>query len=164
MNNTIWLIGRPCAGKTTISEAIKHNAIRLDGDVLRKGLNSDLGFSIEDRSENLRRVAEISKIFNDNGHDVICSFVTPCELQRRLLASINPCINFVNVYCSLEIAIKRDVKGMYKKALRGEIKDFTGIDSVYEEPLQSILKLDTETQTIQVCAAILTNYIKWCKK
>lgn len=138
MNNskTIWLMGRPCSGKTTLAKKLcmRPDTIHLDGDTLREGLCSNLGFSVEDRKENLRRVAHVAKLLNEAGHNVICTFITPTLEAQDMVQNIIPNCYLIEILCSLETCEKRDVKGMYKLAREGTIKDFTGIDSPYQPP------------------------------
>jgi adenylyl-sulfate kinase len=133
----IWLTGFSGAGKTTLSKEIEKglhdmgvHTYLLDGDNIRHGLNRDLGFSKEDRKENIRRIAEVAKLFADAGLVVICAFITPYEEDRREIRKIIGDNELINVYvkCPIDVCIKRDPKGLYKKALKGEIKGFTGID------------------------------------
>lgn len=148
----VWLSGLPCSGKTTIGsglETVLQDAgfvVRmLDGDVTRKGICSDLGFSETDRAENIRRIAEISKLFAETGIITICAFITPTEELRHLAQSIIGETNMVNVFVDapLEVCEQRDVKGMYKKARKGEINDFTGVSAPFEVPLVPDVTLHT---------------------
>ncbi len=155
---TLWFTGRPCSGKSTIAWKLREEMARrgiqaasLDGDDVRGKLSADLGFSEKDRKENLRRVAHVARLFNENGNFVIASFVSPLEENRDMIRSIIPNFKLCYVKCSLELAEKRDVKGMYKKARLGEIKDFTGIDSAFEEPKQADIVVDTEKYTVHQC-------------
>jgi len=153
---TVWFTGLPCSGKTTIAnrmaEVMKtegYNVERLDGDTVRKGLTSDLGFSKKDRDENIKRVTFVSKLLTRNGVVVLATFVSPYrETRKTSRAEIG---NFVEVYtqCSIEECMRRDVKGMYKKALAGEIKDFTGVDDPYEEPDNAELVVNTDKETLE---------------
>lgn len=155
---TVWFTGLPCSGKTTIAdkvaEALKakgHKVERLDGDTVRKGLTSDLGFSREDRDENIKRVTFVANLLTRNGVKVLATFVSPYrERRKKTRMEIG---DFIEVYvrCSLDECMKRDVKGMYKKALAGEIKDFTGVDDPYEEPENPELVLDTDILSIEEC-------------
>jgi adenylylsulfate kinase len=139
----IWFTGLSASGKSTIASALDmlcinrkiHSAI-LDGDNVRDGINADLGFEQEDRKENLRRIAHVAKLMADNGTLPICAFITPLEADREMISSIIGRQNIVWVYvdCPLEICEDRDPKGMYAKARKGEIKDFTGVSSAYEIP------------------------------
>lgn len=155
---TIWFTGRPCSGKTTIAEKLltklKEKGLQvahLDGDIVRKGLCSDLGFSKEDRKENLRRIAHLCEIFNKEGIIVLATFVSPTNNDRELISSIISECKFVYVNASLEECEKRDVKGMYAKARKGEIKSFTGLheDAPFEEPLNFELELNTEKESLE---------------
>ena len=121
---------------------------RLDGDIVRKGLTSDLGFSKEDRDENIKRVTFVAKLLTRNSVIVLATFVSPYIARRE--KTRNEIGSFMEVYvrCSLEECIRRDVKGMYKKALAGEIKSFTGVDDPYEEPLNPDVLVDTDEETL----------------
>ncbi|MEJ0107018.1 MAG: adenylyl-sulfate kinase [Bacteroidota bacterium] len=153
----LWFTGLSGAGKTTIAckleEKLHEKKIRtiiLDGDNTRLGINKDLDFSPEGRKENIRRVAEISKLMNDAGVIVIASFISPFAADRRMARNIIGKENFVEVFvdASLEICMERDTKGLYQKALAGEIKNFTGIDSPYEAPLFPSIHIKTEEQSL----------------
>jgi len=155
---TIWLTGLPCSGKTTIAKRLKEEldnrgfkTVHLDADDIRNKLNSDLGFSPADRKENLRRVAHVAKLFNDNGNFVIASFVSPNEEYRRMIKEVIGNFKLVFVKCRLEVCEKRDVKGMYKKARTGEIHDFTGISAPFEEPPDAEIVVNTEYSTVEEC-------------
>lgn len=157
---TIWLTGLSGSGKSTISKALERRlfdegqqVFRLDGDNLRYGLNRDLGFSSSDRDENIRRVAEVAKLMNEAGVTVICSFISPLERQRALAREIIGEGRFLEVYLStsLEACAKRDAKGLYEKAKRGEIPGFTGVSSPYEEPLHPELAFSTEGLSVDSC-------------
>ncbi len=155
---TIWFFGLPCSGKTTLAKRLKgllednnRRVIHLDGDVLRKGLNQDLGFSDKDRRENLRRAAYLAKYFNEQGSTVLCSFVTPKESMRKMIKKIVPNITFVYVKASVEECAKRDVKGMYAKARKGEIKKFTGVSDKFEEPKKADVIVNAEKESIEAC-------------
>ena len=147
----VWLFGLSGAGKTTLSSLLKeklendgYNAIALDGDVLRQGINRDLSFSEADRQENLRRAAEIAKIMLTNNMITICSFITPLEKNRAMISNIIGESYFeVFVDCPLNICFKRDVKGLYKKAKANQITDFTGIGSNFEVPENPDLVIST---------------------
>ena len=155
---TVWFTGLPCSGKTTIADKVAdvlrangHKVERLDGDTVRKGLTSDLGFSKEDRDENIKRVTFVAHLLTRNGVKVLATFVSPYRERRK--ESRMEIGDFIEVYvrCSLDECIRRDVKGMYKKALAGEIKDFTGVDDPYEEPENPELVLDTDNLSIEEC-------------
>jgi adenylyl-sulfate kinase len=156
---TTWFTGIPCSGKTTIADRVAeilrekgHRVERLDGDIVRKGLTSDLGFSKEDRDENIKRVTFVAKLLTRNGVAVLATFVSP--YRERRAKTREEIGDFVEVYtrCPVEVCIERDVKGMYEKALAGEIRDFTGVDDPYEEPEDPELILDTDKDDIEECA------------
>ncbi|UCD45514.1 MAG: adenylyl-sulfate kinase [Candidatus Bathyarchaeota archaeon] len=153
---TAWFTGLPCSGKTTVADGVADalrkrdlRVERLDGDIVRKGLTSDLGFSKEDRDENIKRVTFVAKLLTRNGVAVLATFVSPYrERRRKTREEIG---EFIEVYtrCPVDICIERDIKGMYKKALAGEINNFTGIDDPYEEPEDPELIVDTDKETIE---------------
>jgi adenylylsulfate kinase len=155
-NKIIWLTGLSGSGKTTIAHEIKSRVccIILDGDSLRAGLCSDLGFSLEDRDENIRRVSEVAKLLYSNGYNVVVSFISPMQDQRDFARSLIPEEDFIEVYIatSLETCEERDVKGLYARARSGEIKDFTGINSPYEVPKDPDITIETENLTPKDCA------------
>jgi len=149
---TVWFTGLSGSGKSTIAIAVerklverKVNAYVLDGDNIRQGLNSNVGFSPEDRTENIRRIGEVSKLFNDAGVIVLTAFISPYRSDRDRVREILPEGEFVEVLvdCPLEECEKRDVKGLYKKARAGEIPEFTGISAPYEAPEKPELVLKT---------------------
>lgn len=159
-NFTIWLTGLPCSGKTTIAKKLKeelegkgHTVVHLDGDVIRNKLNRDLGFSEKDRFENLRRIAHVAQLFNENNSIVIASFVSPTNKMRNMVTKIIENLHVIYVRCSVMTCQKRDTKGMYKKALLGEIKDFTGVSSPFQEPENSDIILDTENDSVDKCVS-----------
>jgi adenylylsulfate kinase len=153
---TVWFTGLPCCGKTTIANKVaeilrdkNYKVEQLDGDIVRKSLTSDLGFSKEDRNENIKRVTFVAKLLTRNDVIVLATFVSPyIERRQKTREEIG---NFIEVYvkASVEACMERDVKGMYKKALAGEIKNFTGIDDPYEVPTNPELIVDTEKETIE---------------
>ena len=156
MNKVIWLTGLPCSGKTTIGKSLKKiikdtNIIHLDGDIIRDGLCKDLKFQYEDRAENIRRVAEISKLLIDQNCTVICSFVSPLKSIRKMAKNIIGEENFKLVFVNAPIleCFKRDVKGMYKKSENGEIENFTGVQSKYECPEDYDIMVETKKETIE---------------
>jgi adenylylsulfate kinase len=164
----VWLTGFSGSGKSTIANALEvslfEKGIRsfcLDGDNTRLGINKDLGFSSADRTENIRRVAEMSKLFLESGTIVITSFISPLISDREMAKNIIGDSDFVEVFinCPLEICEERDVKGLYAKARRGEIKDFTGIDSPFEAPLNSDIELFTNQNSIEECVEIILEKI-----
>jgi adenylylsulfate kinase len=145
---TTWLFGLPCSGKTTLAEGlIGPNTIHLDGDYLRETLNSDLGFSKEDRTENLRRAGGVAQALNEQGFDIVASFITPYRSQRELIAEKVEDISFIHVNTPVEVCEERDVKGMYEQAREGEIEGFTGVDDPFEEPEESENALEVRTAT-----------------
>ena len=165
----IWLTGLSGSGKSTLGKALEkklledgHAAYLLDGDSLRTGLNKDLGFSINDRNENIRRAGEVCKLFADAGLIVITAFISPLLSQRNSIREKFENGKFVEVYvkASLETCEKRDVKSLYKKARAGEIKDFTGVDSPYEEPVSPEIIIDTDQLSGKDAIEILYNEVK----
>lgn len=145
---TIWLFGLPCSGKTTLAEGlIGPRTVHLDGDYLRNTLNSDLGFSKEDRTENLRRAAGVAQALNEQGFDVVASFITPYRSQRELIAETIEDVSFVHVSAPVDVCEERDVKGMYERARKGEIEGFTGIDAPFEEPKNEETEVEIRTAT-----------------
>lgn len=154
----LWFTGLSGSGKSTIANMVEQRLFEkgvkvyvLDGDNVRTGINKGLGFSEEDRKENLRRIAEIAKLFVDAGIVVIAAFVSPLEKDRALIADIIGKDDFTEIYVntSLEECERRDVKGLYKKARAGEIKDFTGISAPYEPPTNPYLEINTEKETAE---------------
>lgn len=151
---TLWFTGLPCSGKTTISEIVEHELRNrglsvevLDGDEVRRNLSKDLGFSKEDRDIHIKRVGFVSKLLSRNGVATLSAFVSPYREVRSYLRS--EIEHFVEIYvrCPLEVCIQRDVKGMYKKAMAGEIQNFTGISDPYEEPLNPEVVVETDKET-----------------
>lgn len=164
----IWLTGLSGSGKTTIAKALKKELILrniavkvLDGDIIRKGLNKDLGFSIKDRKENIRRVAEVAKLLKDSGIIVLVSFISPTVEIRNMAKEIISPADFFEVFIDapLETCIKRDVKGLYKKAIAGEIKDFTGIDSPFEAPTNPDISIKTGKLSILDSVQMILDYL-----
>lgn len=157
---TLWFTGLSGSGKSTIAVAVEKAlaargvlSYRLDGDNIRHGINANLGFSAEDRQENIRRVGEISKLFADTGVVVLSSFISPYADDRALVRKIHEenDLPFMEVFvdCSLEAAESRDPKGLYKKARAGEIRGFTGIDDPYEAPVTPELHLRTDQMSLE---------------
>ena len=156
----IWITGLSGAGKSTIAHAVEERlyglgcrTFVLDGDNVRHGLCSDLGFSDADRSENLRRIGEVAKLFLDAGIISLTAFISPFRQDRERVRSIIPHGDFLEVYarCPLEVCEERDVKGLYRRARAGEIREFTGIDSPYEEPVNPELILETDRYSLDQC-------------
>ena len=169
---TLWFTGLSGSGKSTVASALEQAlvnmgviAYRLDGDNIRHGLNKNLGFSAEDRAENIRRIGEVAKLFADAGAIALTSFISPYREDRDLARSLHDeaDVPFIEVYVNppLDVCEERDPKGLYKKARAGEIKGFTGIDDPYEEPNAAELKLDTSTmsvdEAVQACLDLLTS-------
>ena len=157
---TLWFTGLSGSGKSTIAVAVEQAlyqrgvlVYRLDGDNIRLGINKNLGFSAEDRAENIRRVGEVSKLFVDGGVIVLSSFISPYMVDRQIVRELHEADNmpFIEVFvdCSLEAAEERDPKGLYKKARAGEIKNFTGIDDPYEAPEAPEVHLHTDQQSLE---------------
>jgi adenylylsulfate kinase len=156
---TIWMTGLSASGKSTIAVALEQvllqrgrHAYRLDGDNIRHGLNKNLGFSAEDRTENIRRIGEVAKLFSDAGMITITSFISPYRTDRDLVRKLHADakLPFLEVYvdCPIGEAEKRDPKGLYKKARAGELKGFTGIDDPYEAPEKAELHLRTDRLSV----------------
>lgn len=164
----LWLTGLSGSGKSTLSIALERELHRrgllcriLDGDNIRSGINNNLGFSAEDRIENIRRIAEVGKLFVDTGIITIAAFISPTNELRQMASRIIGADSFLEVYVStpLEECEKRDVKGLYAKARRGEIKNFTGISAPFEAPLHPALSLDTSKLTLEEAVAALLHLI-----
>lgn len=160
----LWMTGLSGSGKSTIARALERRlhgegflTQLLDGDNLRSGLNNNLGFSEEDRAENLRRSAETAKLFLHCGVITICSFISPTKAVREGAKAIIGEDDFLelSVKCSFDACAKRDVKGLYAKALKGEIKNFTGLDAPFELPENPWMEVDTEEQTLEECVEII---------
>jgi len=167
-SKVIWLTGLSGSGKSTIAEALEKNlheknflTMLLDGDNIRAGINNNLGFSDEDRLENIRRIAEVSKLFLNCGIITINSFVSPTNDVRTLAKKIIGENDFIEVFvnCPLEVCEQRDVKGLYAKARRGEIKDFTGITAPFEIPASPSLEIKSNELTIEESVEKIFNHI-----
>ena len=165
----LWFVGLSGSGKSTLANGLQaklfengFNAIVLDGDNTRLGINKDLGFSEKDRIENIRRVAEISKLFVETGHIVINAFISPFELNRIEARNIISETDFIEVYIDSSISAceKRDVKGLYKKARAGEIINFTGISSPFEAPVKPDIVVKTDEQTLDESIDYLFEQLK----
>lgn len=156
----IWFTGLSGAGKSTLAHTVEEQLHRLgcrtyvfDGDNVRHGLCGDLGFSAEDRAENIRRIVEMGRLFVDAGIIALAAFISPFERDRqRARERLGEDYSEVYCRCPIEICEQRDVKGLYKRARAGEIKDFTGVSSPYEEPTRPELIVDTGTQSLEQCA------------
>jgi len=156
----IWFTGLSGSGKSTVAshlQVVLHSqsvkTYVLDGDNIRLGLNTDLDFTDQGRIENIRRIAEVAKLFADAGLITLCSFISPFEADRQKAKDIIGKENFIEVYvkCDLAECEKRDVKGLYARARSGQIKNFTGIDSPYEAPKNPTIELNTTIQSIDEC-------------
>lgn len=165
----IWFTGLSGSGKSTISDALENRLFEkgfstysLDGDNIRFGLCKGLGFSLEERTENIRRIAEVANLMLDAGLIVLASFISPLKSQRKLVKEIVGKENFIEVYVStpVEECEKRDVKGLYKKAKNGEIKNFTGVSSVYESPENPEIIIDTTDLSIDQSTQFIYKKIK----
>lgn len=168
---TLWFTGLSGSGKSTIAVALEarlfergHLSYRLDGDNIRFGINKNLGFSAEDRTENIRRIGEIAKLFVDSGVIALSSFISPYRADRDQVRALHDeaGMAFIEVFvdCALEEAEKRDPKGLYKKARAGEIKNFTGIDDPYEAPLSAEIHLHTDRMSLEDEVDLLVNYLQ----
>ena len=164
----IWMVGLSGSGKSTLARSFETNLHKmgfltqlLDGDNLRVGINNNLGFSEEDRTENIRRAAEVSKLFSHCGVITICSLISPTDEIRKMAKRIIGEENFFEVFvnCPIEVCESRDVKGLYAKARRGEIKNFTGIDSPFEHPKKPDLELRTDVDDLEACQAKLLDAV-----
>lgn len=165
----LWFTGLSGAGKSTIANLVEqklaqagHHTYTLDGDNVRHGLNRDLGFTNEDRVENIRRIGEVGKLFVDAGLIVTCSFISPFRSERRMVRELVEDSEFVEVFVDapIEVCMERDPKGLYKKAQAGEIKNFTGFDSPYEAPDNPELRLDTATLSPEEAADMVIDFLK----
>jgi len=157
----LWFTGLPCSGKSTLSHAVEEslfqmgcNTFVLDGDNVRHGLCSNLGFSAEDRTENIRRIGELAKLFLEAGVIPLTAFISPYRKDRELARSLVPHGDFIEIFCDspLEVCEERDVKGLYKKARKGEIKHYTGVSDPYEAPLAPEARIDTAGKSVEECA------------
>jgi adenylyl-sulfate kinase len=158
----VWFTGLSASGKSTTAHAVEQELFErgfqtytLDGDNVRHGLSADLGFSPEDRAEHLRRIGELTKLMYGAGMIVLCAFISPTRESRQKVRELLPAGAFFEVFCKcpLEICEQRDPKGFYARALKGEIKNYTGVSAAYEEPLAPELVLDTAINPPDVCAA-----------
>jgi len=165
----IWLVGLSGSGKSTLAgniETVLHQkgykTYLLDGDNVRLGLNNDLGFSSKDRTENIRRIAEVARLFNEAGIIVLSAFISPLESDRNQARKLIGVENFIEIFvhCPLHICEKRDVKGLYAKARKGLIPNFTGIDAPFESPKQPDLTISTEAEAPAASLKKLLNFIE----
>jgi len=164
----IWFTGLSGSGKSTIANLVERalfekgiKTYSLDGDNIRKGINKDLSFAPEDRTENIRRIAEVSNLMIDAGIVVLAAFVSPYKKDRENIRTIVKDVNFVEIYIntSIEECERRDVKGLYKKARAGEIKNMTGISAPYEAPEHADIEIKTENETIDDSVKRIVDYI-----
>lgn len=164
----IWFTGLSGSGKSTVALGVERELHKrgilcriLDGDNIRSGINKNLGFSAEDRRENIRRIAEVGRLFVDTGIVTLAAFISPTNEARGMAADIIGAADFKEVYVStpIEVCEQRDVKGLYAKARRGEIKDFTGISAPFEEPVAPALTLDTSVLTLEESVNRVVNLI-----
>lgn len=164
----LWMTGLSGSGKSTLARAVekdilemKKNAYVLDGDNVRHGLNKNLGFSPEDRTENIRRIGEVAKLFCDANIITLTAFVSPYRADRDKVRALLNDGQFIEVFCDtpIDICESRDPKGLYKKARAGEIKDFTGINAPYEAPVKPELHLQTGTQSIEDLSKQVITYL-----
>ena len=164
----IWLTGLSSSGKTTLSIALESVLFQqkalvtvLDGDVVRSGLNHDLGFSAKDRKENIRRIGEVALLLAHQALVVIVAFISPCREDRDRVRHSIDTGRFIEVFvdCPLSVCEERDTKGLYKKARNGDISDFTGISSPYEAPLNPDIHLKTSEQTVEECIETIIEFL-----
>lgn len=167
-SGVVWFTGLSASGKSTIAHHLEkelfERGIRsyvLDGDNVRHGISSDLGFSREDRRENLRRIAETAKLFSDAGIVVLAAFISPYREDREFVREIVGNGNFFEVYvkCPVDVCEARDPKGLYKKAKAGEIKGYTGVDAPYEEPENPDMVLDTGAMDLESCVGTVLKFL-----
>lgn len=165
---TVWFTGLPSSGKSTIAASLEgflhrkgHHTYILDGDNIRHGLNKNLGFSPEDREENIRRIGEVAKLFRDAGIINMVAFVSPYKRDRQMARELGSGGEFVEVFvdCPVNICEIRDPKGAYKKAKEGIIKEFTGISAPYEEPEEPEIHLETGITSVSQCVRIIVEYL-----
>lgn len=165
----IWLTGLSGSGKSTLANAVERRLLELgrhtilmDADNIRKGLNRDLGFSEKERVENIRRIGEVSKLMTDAGLIVITAFISPFQADRDLVRALLPAGSFIEVHlsASLDVCEARDPKGLYRKARKGEIANFTGISSPYEVPSQPELSIDTAMLSINECVDCMMSFLQ----
>lgn len=165
----LWYTGLPSSGKSTLANAVNLELFKrgihvfiLDGDNIRQGLNKDLGFSPEERKENIRRIGEVARLFVEAGIIVSTAFVSPYASDRNDVRLMCAHGDFVEIFvrCPVEVCKKRDPKGLYKKAIKGEIADFTGISAPYEAPKKPEIIIDTSLVSLQKCANIIIRYLK----
>jgi adenylylsulfate kinase len=166
---TVWLTGLSGSGKSTIAVEVEKRLLErgvrtyiLDGDNVRHGLNKNLGFSPEDRTENIRRIGEVAKLFSDAGLVALTAFISPYRADRDQVRAIMQPGDFIEVFvdCPVEVCEQRDVKGLYKKARAGEIKEFTGISAPYEAPSKPEMVIETSGQSVEKSALQILAYLE----
>jgi adenylylsulfate kinase len=166
---TVWLTGLSGSGKSTIAVELEKRLLErgvrtyiLDGDNVRHGLNKNLGFSPEDRTENIRRIGEVAKLFSDAGLVALTAFISPYRADRDQVRAIMQPGDFIEVFvdCPVEVCEQRDVKGLYKKARAGEIKEFTGISAPYEAPSKPEIVIETSGQSVEKSALQILAYLE----
>ncbi|NOY59405.1 MAG: adenylyl-sulfate kinase [Calditrichaeota bacterium] len=166
---TLWFTGLSGSGKSTVAHEVEkifyergHASFVLDGDNIRHGLNKDLGFSPEDREENIRRIGEVAHLFTEAGLITLTSFISPYRSDRQKARELANEGDFIEiyVYCPLEECERRDPKGLFKKARAGIIPEFTGISAPYEEPENPEIRLETHKNSVEECAKIVIDYLE----
>lgn len=164
----IWFTGLPSSGKSTVAHELEYSLNKmgihtyvLDGDNIRHGLNRNLGFSREDRKENIRRIGEVVKLFVDAGIMTITAFISPFREDREVVRSLLEDGKFIEIYakCPIEVCMQRDPKNLYRKAMSGEIKEFTGVSQPYEEPLNPEIVLETDKLSIEESVNKIVAYL-----
>ncbi len=165
----IWFTGLSGSGKSTLAHAVEEKLFNkdcrtfvLDGDNVRHGLSFNLGFSDDDRKENIRRIGEVAKLMTEAGVIIIAAFISPFKKDRNMVRNLMPHGDFIEIYCkaSLKLCESRDVKGLYKKARAGEIKNYTGIDSPYEQPGSPELVINTEKESLEESTKRVVEFLK----
>jgi adenylylsulfate kinase len=168
-SKVLWLTGLSGSGKSTIAEGLEKKLFEegffaqvLDGDNIRSGINNNLGFSEEDRQENIRRISEVAKLYLNSGIITLCSFISPTLEIRNLAKRIIGTNDFIEIYINapIEVCEARDVKGLYKKARNGEVKNFTGIDSPYEVPEKPDLEIQTDKIEVEEAVEKIYDFTK----
>ena len=168
-STVLWFTGLSGAGKSTLAHAVEeklhHRCCRtfvLDGDNVRHGLSSNLGFSEEDRCENIRRIGEVAKLMMEAGIIILTAFISPFRTDRQTVRTLMPHGDFLEIYCkaSLEVCESRDVKGLYKRSRSGEIKNYTGIDSPYEPPSDPELVIDSGNELLEVSVTRIVKFLR----
>lgn len=165
----LWLTGLPSSGKSTLAHEVERllfergcNTYVLDGDNIRHGLNKNLGFSPEDRKENIRRIGEVAKLFADAGVIALTAFISPYREDRDQARALHPKGRFIEIFCKCPAAVceQRDPKGLWEKARKGEIKDFTGVNAPYEEPLAAEIVVETDRCSLEESAEQIIRYLE----